>query len=362
MRRLTVPFAFAFFGLLLAGNTFAAAQAARTVSCRQGDYDCFITAAQKCTRAKMTTTSTVNLLGIEQTSTSLLEIRGKSKGRCSLYRKHLKTNLRSDPVAGGDGASITAEALERARALAKTTEGLDGICSFKTNDLIALIRRWRAGEFSSNDYARATCTGKLHTDESSSGPSTSQPATPVTTIPPSAGATPKTRTEILDEIYKRGCALTVASLKKACKLPNTLPIKDVFIGLGCDFYLSDSMYWSSKGPNVLTHKIQIGGSKESIEYNDVRPAKGRVEEVTELGEYSVLVYDEDKKTCGKPDPSFALHTVSNGRAHTLRSAATVGAIEGGKGSACTFRSAKGGCDTEEVKRIMRDIVIPHFSK
>ena len=83
------------------------------------NFDCFIQQAQNCKMSKLKTTTTS------------YEIKGLENGKCGFYIK------------------------------ADTAEGLDGACKFSTNELTALLSKWKEGTFSKDDFKAAECEGKM---------------------------------------------------------------------------------------------------------------------------------------------------------------------------------------------------------
>ena len=131
------------------------------------DFDCFIKASKGCNQAKMTHTSTVNIFGMIQTTTSFFEIKGIEEDKCIFYIRNEKNDLKfSDEIiqqmlANGITQEQIQEQEQEANKNADLAEGIDGTCRFNTNDLTLTLNKWKMGEFSTDDYSIAECSGKM---------------------------------------------------------------------------------------------------------------------------------------------------------------------------------------------------------
>jgi hypothetical protein len=139
------------------------------VVCRDGDEDCFIRAAETCRKAGLTVTGSLDLLGIfTTTGTSYREIRGRQNGDyCAIYFKTGKTDVKftEEFVRKMKERGVTDEQIEQkeleANRTADLAEGSDGICTFKRAKLVALLRKWKSGSFSSEDWKGGDCRGTM---------------------------------------------------------------------------------------------------------------------------------------------------------------------------------------------------------
>ena len=131
------------------------------------DLDCFIKASESCNQAKVTYAETTNVFGIVQTTTLFFEIKGIEEDKCILYIRDEKNDLKlSDEtiqqmLAGGATQERIQEQEQRVNEYADLVEGIDGLCKFNTNDLTSMLDKWKAGNFSTDDWNVAECSGKM---------------------------------------------------------------------------------------------------------------------------------------------------------------------------------------------------------
>jgi hypothetical protein len=129
------------------------------------DLDCFIDAADDCSPAKVTNTITLSQEGMTETDIEHYEIRGEESGKC---RFHIQTE-RIDVAfteemvqqmidEGYTQEEVDAE-LESINEEADQYEGDEGECLFNTNDLVAMLNRWKQGNIYFSDFDVATCEG-----------------------------------------------------------------------------------------------------------------------------------------------------------------------------------------------------------
>lgn len=104
------------------------------------DIDCFIAASQNCKPAKVIYTNTVDIFGVKHTTTSYYEIKGLKAGKCTFYLRTEKIDLTFPPETPQD-------IVEQQKEGYKKLEGRDGTCKFNINDLTAILRKWKAGNF-----------------------------------------------------------------------------------------------------------------------------------------------------------------------------------------------------------------------
>ena len=111
------------------------------------NMDCFIQASQNCNPAKVTHIVTTDILGVKQTTTSYYEIKGLEAGKCVFYLRTEKIDLTFPP-------EIPQDIVDQQKEIYKKLEGRDGSCKFNTNDLAAMLSRWKEGNFEGD----ASCT------------------------------------------------------------------------------------------------------------------------------------------------------------------------------------------------------------
>lgn len=131
------------------------------------DLDCFIEASKQCAPATVHHTATFNLFGMLQTTTTFLEIQAEKKGKCTVYMKTEKNDITfSDELIQkmlSDGATKeqVRQKEHEANQYADMAEGLDALCTFRPDDLITMVQRWKAGGFSTRDYEAGECEGSM---------------------------------------------------------------------------------------------------------------------------------------------------------------------------------------------------------
>jgi len=127
------------------------------------DFDSFIQAAENCTPARVLFTSTLNLLGVLTTSTVLLEIKGIEMNKCIFYQKTQDINVQysEELVQQLLDSGMNLEEIEQleqnANQHAQESIGTEKICKFDTEDLTAMLNRWKQGNFSTEDWEVAQC-------------------------------------------------------------------------------------------------------------------------------------------------------------------------------------------------------------
>ena len=139
----------------------------KIISCKTDDEDCFFRAAEICRKANVTATKSLDLFGIVITATSYSEIRGGRKGFCTLYFRNEKTDIKfsEELVRKMKESGLTQQEIEqkelKANKDADATEKTEGVCTFKTEHLVALLKKWKNGVFSSNDWKDGNCRGTM---------------------------------------------------------------------------------------------------------------------------------------------------------------------------------------------------------
>ncbi|CAN5580736.1 hypothetical protein BH10ACI1_BH10ACI1_10620 [soil metagenome] len=141
----------------------------RKIVCAENDQDCFIQAAETCRKANITLTYSGIMLRIFQTSsTTYEEIRGGRNGKCTFYFRYEKTDLRftREYVEKLKERGETQEQIEEkereSRESMKSTEGKYGICTFKTERLVELLKKWKTGASSyPDDWQGGNCRGTI---------------------------------------------------------------------------------------------------------------------------------------------------------------------------------------------------------
>ncbi len=128
------------------------------------DIDCFITASQNCNPAKVMYTTTINLMG-QITSTTYLELKGMQGDKCILYMQTKNSTAKftdemvQKMLAGGATQEQIKQQEQMINENLKKTEGKYQTCKFDINDLTDMLKRWKSGSYSSEDFKNAECTG-----------------------------------------------------------------------------------------------------------------------------------------------------------------------------------------------------------
>ncbi len=129
------------------------------------DFDCFINASLNCSLANVNYTSNNNLEGIIFTSTTLMELKGIQETKCVYYQKTESNSAEfsNESVQELLDANLTQENINQQKQIinesAQEIVGLEKICKFNTENLIAMLQRWKQGNFSTDDWDVAECVG-----------------------------------------------------------------------------------------------------------------------------------------------------------------------------------------------------------
>ena len=124
---------------------------AKSVLDCQNNWNCFIQAAQNCTPAKFTKSSTIDIFGIKITGHGINEIIGAEGSKCLFYFKNEKTDLAFPP-------GVSQKIIDEQNTLQKKSDGKDGTCKFNIPDLVSVLKKWEGGNFSSGEI---TCNPTL---------------------------------------------------------------------------------------------------------------------------------------------------------------------------------------------------------
>jgi|GEM_PF-5082803 len=124
------------------------------LDCKQ-DFNCLIQASTNCKKVKVVNTSTVDIFGVKQITTSFFEIKGKEEDKCNFY-------LRTEKVDLVFPANIPTEVVNQQKEISKKIEGRDGTCKFNNSDLTAMLTRWQKGDFESGNVScKLTSNGNV---------------------------------------------------------------------------------------------------------------------------------------------------------------------------------------------------------
>lgn len=141
----------------------------RNLVCAENDEDCFIQAAETCRKASIILTYSTIMFNVFQTSgTTYREIRGGRNGNCTYYFRYEKSDVKftEEYIQKLKERGETQEEIEQkereASESAKSTEGKYGICTYRTERLVALLKKWKTGAFSyPDDWQGGNCRGTV---------------------------------------------------------------------------------------------------------------------------------------------------------------------------------------------------------
>ena len=120
----------------------------------KGDLACLQKEAANCNPATLTYVQSSDSAGYGITSTTYFEIKGKVDGKCTLYAKFEDISVEYPP-------EVTAEEKMQAEAIFGMFEGLDGTCTFPSNEALTAVLNSISNEGTTVDWSDAECTGKL---------------------------------------------------------------------------------------------------------------------------------------------------------------------------------------------------------
>jgi hypothetical protein len=139
------------------------------VVCTENDEDCFIQAAETCRKASVTLKYSTITLNVFQTSgTTYQEIRGARNGSCTYYFRYEKADIKftEEFIRKMKERGETQEEIEQkekdASESVQSTRGKYGICTFKTERFVTLLKKWKTGAFSyPDDWQGGNCRGTM---------------------------------------------------------------------------------------------------------------------------------------------------------------------------------------------------------
>lgn len=134
------------------------------------NFDCFITAAQTCTPAKLTNTATMEIFGMISTGTGLMEIKEMEGDKCVYYTKTLSNSVKfsDELIQQMLDANATQEQISQEEQMANENAqwavGKDSTCKYPIGDLVQKLEEEKDGNFSysSEDAAKYQCTGTMY--------------------------------------------------------------------------------------------------------------------------------------------------------------------------------------------------------
>jgi hypothetical protein len=153
---------------------------AKIVKCKDNDSDCFIRAANTCRKAtlRMNKSLLEKMLNPDiphptYTQMYRYEIRGAKNGKCTFYAKLEKADvtfsedyIRYVMKDEGKTRQKVEQIMSQEKEGIQQTAGRDGVCSFQTKKLVAMLNGWWQKDggysFSTKDFEGANCQGTLY--------------------------------------------------------------------------------------------------------------------------------------------------------------------------------------------------------
>jgi hypothetical protein len=111
------------------------------------DLECFITASQNCKPSKVTHNVTIDVFGVKQITSYYYELKGLEANKCKVYFRIEKIDLAFPP-------GTSQEVIDQQKEIYRKLEKRDGTCKFNTNELAAMLRKWKEGRVEGS----ASCT------------------------------------------------------------------------------------------------------------------------------------------------------------------------------------------------------------
>ncbi|MBU1204459.1 MAG: hypothetical protein KKE93_00950 [Nanoarchaeota archaeon] len=117
------------------------------IDCNE-DFDCFVDASEDCNPAKLKHSLTLNLFGVEQTTSKTYKILGTESDKCIFF-------LRTDSIDLNfpEDAEVSQEAIDEQKEMYDALEDREGTCKFETKDLTDMLKRWKQGNFDSGEIS-----------------------------------------------------------------------------------------------------------------------------------------------------------------------------------------------------------------
>lgn len=117
------------------------------------NLDCFIEASKECSLAKINHSMPLNIFGTEVITSTFMEIRGITDGKCIVYTKTGKTTFNFPP-------GTSSSTINNSKNMAKKTEGTQTIYKYsKITYLTNMLLDLKQGNFSSKGTCSLTLNG-----------------------------------------------------------------------------------------------------------------------------------------------------------------------------------------------------------
>ncbi len=141
---------------LLGNDSPVTAQPSTGQNCGS-DINCFIQAANTCTKATVHYTSDIQVSDVKHHATTLLRIDGGTPASCQLF---LQTEERSSAYASSTQVfDFERAALALINQTNEASIGMNGTCTASSNGLTAMLNRWKSKVYSKTDFESLNCSG-----------------------------------------------------------------------------------------------------------------------------------------------------------------------------------------------------------
>lgn len=189
------------------------------------------------------------------------------------------------------------------------------------------------------------------------------------TIPLASGS-PANASLVADAPLRSGCPLSEEVVRRKCNLPATMTLRVAKKGQnGC---VAEAEYDKDKdNPSQYSKFAELIDYSILKLYPEERPFDypTPAEEFSGLGERAGIRYGKVDTTCGWPEAKFKLITLLKGNLVGLSSDGAIAAgVEwsasksGAEDQCPTYISLGEGCNVEEVKALVKEVVLPYLTQ
>lgn len=134
------------------------------------DWQCFINAAENCTKANMTWEFSLDLEGLISQAKTLMELKGYEQGQCLYYQRTLDASIEygEEMIELFYLVNLTDEEImemeQEANAEARKVIGIENTCLLFPETLWAMFQRWEKGNLFSDDLPENACNQSCYPD------------------------------------------------------------------------------------------------------------------------------------------------------------------------------------------------------
>ena len=127
--------------------------------------ECFIKASKSCCPASITSKTTINIFGVDVTSTTYREIQGEEDDRCTLYTRFdayeysISDEIANQLIENGATQDDINAMLAEQEANSSEQIGINQTCHYPIDDLVEILENEKEGNFSgsTDDLAKYDC-------------------------------------------------------------------------------------------------------------------------------------------------------------------------------------------------------------